>query len=452
MKTIAFGLITFLLIACSASSKINVNNYKTFDEAGGSLPRKEVKHGIPVYYDNLKFDYKRNGKDHLKIHFDEPVVISVADKAYPWGYYQFPLMGRMSDGSIIVQWHLGADNVNTYGKGEYQTARSTDDGKTFQIIQGFDKPYGGLIISNGDRIAEHNAKAIPLSDLKMPTPLGVTRDAYSQKPNITLFKTSDMPREVNGIWLNRVKKGKEQWELERADLVDPRSVRYSLSGLVPVVWRGQMQLGNDKNIYTVTYPGFRLGDDGKVIDKVGVDCYMSADNGKTWVFQGNIPYIPDLKMDEKGNDRTGYSEPGFEILKDGTFVSVLRTTDGLGQGPMYVSHSYNKGKIWTNPVAITPSGVLPKLLTLDNGVLVMTTGRPGVQVLFSRDNGKTWTEAFEMLNAPVTDLGQYSCGYTELLPLAEDKFVFVYSDFRIKNENGENRKGIVTRIVTVNTN
>ncbi len=45
------------------------------------------------------------------------------------------------------------------------------------------------------------------------------------------------------------------------------------------------------------------------------------------------------------------------------------------------------------PRAFTPTGVMPRLLLLGNGTLVMTSGRPGVDLRFSFDGrGKRWTE------------------------------------------------------------
>ncbi len=87
--------------------------------------------------------------------------------------------------------------------------------------------------------------------------------------------------------------------------------------------------------------------------------------------------------DPKGRDRAGFTEPAFVILQDGTFLCVLRTTDGLGHGPMYTSRSRDRGATWSTPEVIAPAGVLPRLLTLDNGVVVLTSGRPGVQMRFS---------------------------------------------------------------------
>ena len=58
--------------------------------------------------------------------------------------------------------------------------------------------------------------------------------------------------------------------------------------------------------------------------------------------------------------------------------------------PMYMSRSSDNGKTWTPPVGIADRGSNPSLITLENGILVCVYARPGVWVVFSDDNGKTW--------------------------------------------------------------
>ena len=95
------------------------------------------------------------------------------------------------------------------------------------------------------------------------------------------------------------------------------------------------------------------------------------------------------------------------------------------------------------------SGVLPRLLRLTNGIVALSSGRPGVQLRFCADGfGKTWTQAIELI--PYTDENDaVSCGYTSLLAMGPDRFLIVYSDFKYKNAAGEIRKAIKVREVIV---
>jgi Neuraminidase (sialidase) len=58
--------------------------------------------------------------------------------------------------------------------------------------------------------------------------------------------------------------------------------------------------------------------------------------------------------------------------------------------PLYMSHSTDGGKTWTPPMGIADRGCNPHIVTLENGIMVCAYARPGVWVVFSDDNGKTW--------------------------------------------------------------
>jgi hypothetical protein len=227
-------------------------------------------------------------------------------------------------------------------------------------------------------------------------------------------------------------------------------VRYASGNLFPIVWWGDMKLLTDNSIVTGIYPAFYENESGGV-SASGVSFYRSTDYGQSWKILSKIPYIPDLSTDPNGNKRLafGWTEPAFEILKDGTYLCVMRTTDGMGNSPMYISRSTDQGATWSKPVTFTPSGVLPKLLQLDNGVVVLASGRPGVQLRFSLDGkGEKWTDPFEML--PYTgSKEEVSCGYPRLLATGPDSFLIIYSDFKFINENNEVRKAIKIREIKI---
>jgi len=108
-------------------------------------------------------------------------------------------------------------------------------------------------------------------------------------------------------------------------------------------------------------------------------------------------------------------EPAFEILKDGTYVCVTRTTDGEGNCPMYISYSKDSGKNWSKIEAIGTNGVSPRLLQLANGVVVLASGRSGVQLRFLVNRkDRTWTRPFEMVPYE-NEKDDVSCGYSNLI-------------------------------------
>lgn len=402
--------------------------------------------GIPTY-GKTEGVYKQDGKEKYRVKLGEPVVVTVAEKPEGWGFYQFPNLYRSIDGALVATWAMHTDHAESYGKDSDGFAVSKDGGKTWVFPGGSKPPGDGLLLPNGDLIKNYTPPALDTSTLQLPKKLATVSENYGR--TFSYYKLDELPEKLQGVYLNRLKKGQKDWTLEHSQLLDPTAVRYTDNKLFPVVWWGDMKVESTKDIVTGIYPGFSL-ENGKV-PASGVLFYRSSDQGKTWKVVGKIPYAPDLANDPNGNKRLalGFTEPAFEILSDGSYLCVLRTSDGLGNSPMYVSRSTNKGATWSHPKAFTSTGVLPQLLQLKNGVTVLAAGRPGMQLRFSHgSSGLQWSDAFEMV--PFTDQKDGgSCGYPDLLATGPDKFLLIYSDFKFKNEKGEIRKAIKVREVTV---
>lgn len=447
-------LITVLVcfsLGCSKTLKTNSSgkNVQIIEEKiAPSSGEKILSPGIKTY-GATTISYKRLSKTVFNIEFKDPVVISVASKPEKWGYFQFPNISRKMDGSIQAKWNMTLDAIQAYGDTNSGSAKSKDGGKTW-TMQGKAENISGVTLSNGDKLEIVNPKAIKVGDLKLPEPLGIQPGNY-KKSSFKFYSLHDLPEVRQGVFLNRLKKGETEWRAEHATLYDQRAARYSLAGLVPVVWWGDMHVASDGSVIAGVYPGFLIGEDGLADPRSAVFFYRSTDNGHSWSMQGRITYAVDIVGDPKGENRMGFTEPAFEILKDGTFLCVMRTNDGPANGPMYASYSKDMGKTWTKPTVITPNGVLPRLLQLDNGVTVLSSGRPGVQLRFSVNgsDGK-WTEPFEMLPYSLEQKElDGTCGYTGLLATGKDKFLIIYSDFNYKTQDNQIRKAIKVREVIV---
>jgi hypothetical protein len=220
-------------------------------------------------------------------------------------------------------------------------------------------------------------------------------------------------------------------------LNDPDALRYATAGLIPQIWWGDMKVLPDKSIVALTYPYYHRS---QPIPYTSAASYRSADFGRTWQKIGHILY------DEPDRRRDGFTEPALELLPDGTLLAILRTTDGNGVGPMFRSRSTDQGRTWSRPEAFTETGVLPRLLQLANGVLVLSSGRPGVDLRFSTDGGQSWSPATKLIPLPdPTKIQADSCGYTSLVPLGRDRFLIAYSWFTPPS----GRKSIFVREVRV---
>ena len=381
----------------------------------------------------------------LDVKVGEPVVVAVAPKEVGWGYYQFPGVGRWDDGTLSLTYSSAPDVAESYGAPRAALV-STDGGKTWGTHSG---KWGGsgLLLPNGDRIAVSTPKPYKLVDLKLPEPAGVLVSAYG-KQKYTMYRMDDLPLKLRTIRIARQKKDSDTRATEHSWVDDPRALRYSLREIFPIIWWGNVHLASDGSLIAGIYPGNMTREDGSLDPKWHIFFYRSTDFGHSWKVQGRILYQPDLKSDPKGNEHDGFGEPAFEILDDGSLLCIMRTTDGAGIGPMYSSRSTDLGKTWSKPKVIAPNGVLPKLLKLENGVLVLSSGRPGVQVRFSTD-GKKWTEPLDFVPVTEKDPHKDTCGYTSLLATGPDRFIIAYSQFKHATDDGLIRKAIIIREIQV---
>ncbi|MBN1492007.1 MAG: exo-alpha-sialidase [Phycisphaerae bacterium] len=415
------------------------------DDSAPAHPNTPSAAGILCDH-RARIDYRRAGRPALRVELAEPVVVAVASKPEKWGRHQFPTLTRWDDGRLCVSWHMAEDSALAYGSAPAM-AVSTDDGRTWVPYTGV-PGVSGLRLPNGDRIAVVTPPSRKVSELALPEPVGARVDNYGnvQQP---LYRLADLPADLRTVYMKRLPKGGTDWLAEQARLDDPQALRYSIHGVFPVVWWGDMCVASDGSLLAGIYPGYCLRDDGTTDPNCHVFFYRSSDAGRSWQVQGRILYEPDLAADPTGEQRGGFTEPAFDILPGGLCLCVLRTTDGVGVGPMYASRSHDHGKTWSRPAAITRNGVLPRLLRLANGVLVLSAGRPGVQLRFCTDGeGNVWTDAFEML-AYTSDNDSVSCGYTALLVTGPDRFLLAYSDFEHPTEVGQVRKAIKVREIIV---
>ena len=144
----------------------------------------------------------------------------------------------------------------------------------------------------------------------------------------------------------------------------------------------------------------------------------------------------------------GFSEADMEFLPDGSMVCVMRTTAVADLVSSYISYSNDGGANWSTPEIFDDRGVFFRTLTLKNGVLVASYGRPNVYLRVTLD-GHNWEERID-----VTGDGDWvnSCGYTSIIPLSDDTFYLMYSCFRYPNPQGVPVKTILGRTVTVKRN
>lgn len=382
----------------------------------------------------------------MKITLSDPVLVAEGPAGEArWGRYQFPTFGRIGE-KIALTFHVAEDSARAYGEIPAQPNRglSADGGRTWTLVRAT-APTDGLLLGNGDRIRigtpDVTPKSIPVRELTLPASVGMFLGTYGQLPYV-FYRHDELPPSLQGVPLSRRPAGGTEWIPERARLDDPAMQRYTIQEVFPVVWWGDVHRAADDSLLALVYPCSLAGE---------VACYRSTDQAHSWQPQGRIAYQPDLAADPLARGRThGFTEPGTVLLRDGSLLAVLRTTDGLGVGPMYLSRSTDQGCTWTSPRVLSPTGVMPRLIQLGNGTIVLSSGRPGVDLRFCFDGkGETWTKPHTLVPLTSDDVQADSCGYTSLLSLGDDSFLIAYSWFKRPGAAGQTHKVILVRHVTV---
>jgi hypothetical protein len=413
-------------------------------------------------------------RDRVRVELGDPITVSSADPAErTWGYWQFPTLSRIPGGELLLTVNNTQDDDLCYGHAG-PAWLSHDDGETWHAA---DLDEKSLTIAHSPVCAVQHGEF-----LCCPMPLG--------------YKPSDLPAE---LFENPVAKSFSYiWRLFFPLEKFPEHVKEYFAGLRALRWTPATRQWNEEKLAwdldrfllrlddggmigkawsrtSLEYRPLRVGDelldanykvayrhdDGSPPTGFEVWCMASTDNGRNWRRRGLIATDPDGAV--------GPTESSIARTTRGGLVCVCRTTDHR-QLPMWVVYSEDNGRTWSEPVTLDDHGVLPTLELLGNGVMVLSYGRPGVQVSFSPDGGgRAWTEPIDILptgvpprsdgrawkweellaNGPQAQRVQ-KCGYTSMVPLGVDRLLIAYTDVAHTDARGRLRKAVKVRAVRVN--
>jgi hypothetical protein len=157
----------------------------------------------------------------------------------------------------------------------------------------------------------------------------------------------------------------------------------------------------------------------------------SSDEGYTWRYLATIAG-PEAAptVAPRGH---GPAEPALIQLENGDLLCVMRMGSGA-PFPLRRSYSSDEGHTWSAPEVIPPYSVEPSMRRLANGVIVLSTGRPGIYLWFSTDGrGATW-QALDLLahhnhwapDATYRIMPTQTTAYTELIEVAPNHLLLAY--------------------------
>lgn len=294
------------------------------------------------------------------------------------------------DTQVIVPEHKSfcpAGSVFTYNNGDIEVfdKRSKDGGKSWQdsghVLEvstfQYPDPDGEVIMFQSSYSSEH-----------------VTGEG---RPEVSMVET-----DTKGVYKAKFFRSKDNGVTRVAAMAEIRLPEQFL-GMSGVLCRKIVQI-EDGSLLMSMYTRFP---EGTILEKKFRSLALrSTDRGKTWNYWSTIAF--DLSETARGE---GFDETCLLPLANGNILSFSRSgasyqasmgSHNYGdssvdmphgyakQTPIYMSKSLDNGKNWSMPDPISPYGVWPNALLMDNGLMVLNYGRPGNWFMFSQDEGESW--------------------------------------------------------------
>lgn len=369
----------------------------------------------------------------MKYIFENEVVVATSTGSYKeidWGPYQFPQIYLIDD-ILYLSFHQELDSITAYGK-EQALYLSKDLGETWEKTT----LKGGTAINNGEFILPKLYPSIPTDMLSLPSPIhtvkiyGRNRYIYNQ---------------------NGFDKALSQWHVLRGQInnlvIDspivhaPLFCRYITEDLLPTNFFLRFYLDPSSNVWALQQ---RFLNDNPYNNHALF--FKSTDNGHSFTHHSTIYYDKSYNKLGPSIDRMGFGEQSLTFIDKNTAFSLLRTTDGYGNTPMYISWSYDGATTWSKPEYFDEIGVWPEVISLNNGVHIAGYGRPGLYIKGLYNN--IWEEDKTTIVPPL-DSQQDTCSYCGMVPINDDTFLLAYSDFNHINEDRNSCKAIKVKRIKV---
>ena len=275
-----------------------------------------------------------------------------------------PFLHDMGKGLLLMSVGQGPDAVLE----PYGVLKSTDRGKTWQPVKGMQ--YKSFAPQSIVRLPDGDILAVSRWTTKYKREEGVYIGmSYRMDPNAERFEMFEN--------LIRVPKGMGDW------LAFSRDLLVTASG----------------EILATTYGHAEGGRRAMML--------KSTDAGKSWAHHSTLGPRP---------------EPSVVRFSDTEMMAILRIS---GWMPFEQIWSHDGGQTWTSPIQIEEGSVDPDLVYMSNGVIACSYGRPGSNLMFSLDRGKTWIH-----HHVLTEARGYN--YTAIREISPGRLLYIHDAPRLQ--------------------
>ena len=429
----------------------------------------------------------------VAVRLRERQVLFVApdnDGTRQWGVYGCPDMYRAEGGSIVVYdgGHMDTYDAEAGAKAPAVCFRSSDNGRTWvpyerekdastaEQREGYGAPNKWFPLADGGRV-QFVPKGPPADLCALglaPRGMVISANEYGLTG---LYRAADIPLAARTFTVRYQPAGADAPQTDDAlfDLPDWQTAATLKAKTGAAVWPdvtptfAPLSAGNTGLYHGATgQEALVEAPDGAWVSAVvhcvaternssafhELRCIASTDHGKTWRARGVIV--------GRAGTTSGATEE-FSLIRLG---NELVCVDRMDHATVHDAHRYtmlarsaDNGFTWTAPEPVASSSVTPHLVKLENGVVALVFGRPGVHVQFSTDGCRSW-EALtsligktaeeevaagrNLIDAMYGDTVSYS--NTRTVITGPDRFLLLYTDFKY---GGERRKAIVVQEVIV---
>lgn len=408
-----------------------------------------------------------------------------------WGVYCIPRLWRLQDGTLVIRFNGEQDtfNLNELNIAKNLYYISKDDGETWEFDPDGEQKYdtSTLLGIGSPFVTLPNGNIIAFKDKDNCKPIKNTKH---QKefifPNggsvYYTYKYGDIPEECKGLEMLTYKTPTSSPEISKVELnFDEREIYVNAMAItrgehIPVEQyirpffchnpyiTGLNVLSNGE---LVALSG---GQNPKVFDRYCSEVYLmvSNDNGLTWEKRSTVA------SDDK-NVPYGYGGDAIEtslcLAKNGDLICAMRmdlSIDPKRSKPIcdtMLAISHDNGYTWDAPFSVSDSSITPQVISLDNGIIVVAYGRPGVHFKYSEDFGKTWSDSYSIIGLTLeqeraigrddSDSKYFdTCSYSNLFieKISEDSFIVLTTDLKYDDGDGQNHKAGFIRKITLKNN